>query len=96
MRLRNNRVIYIMGVSGVGKSTIGNLLAAALKIPHFDGDDYHPQKNIKKMADGIPLNDNDRHDWLLKLNELSKKQQKKKGCIISCSALKKKLSEIIE
>jgi 6-phosphogluconate dehydrogenase len=95
MRLRNNSVIYIIGVSGVGKSTIGNLLAAALKIPHFDGDDYHPQKNIKKMSDGIPLNDNDRHDWLLKLNELSKNQQKKKGCIISCSALKESYRKLL-
>jgi 6-phosphogluconate dehydrogenase len=95
MRLRKNVVIYIMGVSGVGKSTIGNLLSEVLKIPHFDGDDYHPKKNIKKMSDGIPLNDNDRHDWLLALNELSKNQQKKKGCIISCSALKESYRKLL-
>ena len=49
-----------MGVSGVGKSTIGNLLSKELSIPFFDGDDFHPQDNILKMSKGEPLNDNDR------------------------------------
>jgi carbohydrate kinase (thermoresistant glucokinase family) len=46
-----------MGVSGVGKSTIGKLLAETLQIPFFDGDDYHPKENIEKMSKGLPLND---------------------------------------
>ena len=49
----NNKHIYIiMGVSGCGKSTIGMLLAEALGIPFFDGDDYHPEANVNKMANG--------------------------------------------
>ena len=44
-------VIFIMGVSGCGKSTIGHMLSEALKIPYFDGDDYHPKKNIRKLKE---------------------------------------------
>lgn len=78
-----------MGVSGTGKTTIGNLLSQALDIPFFDGDDFHPQANIDKMASGQALNDNDRYDWLAALNQLAK-NNKTKGAIIACSALKEK------
>jgi len=88
-----------MGVSGTGKTTIGNLLAKALTVPFFDGDDFHPQANINKMAAGLPLNDNDRYDWLATLNQLAK-NNKAKGAVIACSALKEKyrvqLSSTIE
>lgn len=81
-------VIFIMGVSGCGKSTIGKLLSEQLKIPFFEGDDYHPQSNIDKMSQGIPLHDADRKEWLIKLNELALEQVEKNSCIIACSALK--------
>lgn len=79
----------IMGVSGCGKSTIGRLLAKDLSIPFFDGDDYHPASNIKKLSEGIPLNDDDRHGWLVELNLLAK-QHLLHGAVIACSALKEK------
>ena len=69
-------IIFITGVTGVGKSTIGDLLSKKLNIPFYDGDDYHPQANIKKMAAGKPLNDDDRHDWLLALNNLAQENKK--------------------
>ena len=84
-----------MGVSGVGKSTIGNMLADELKIPFFDGDDYHPKENIAKLSSGNPLNDDDRHGWLLSLNELAKEQLKKGSCVIVCSALKQKYRALL-
>jgi len=77
-----------MGVSGVGKSTIGKLLAETLQIPFFDGDDYHPKENIEKMSKGLPLNDEDRMGWLAILNQLGKNQIKNNSCVIVCSALK--------
>ncbi|SNQ42465.1 NADP-dependent phosphogluconate dehydrogenase [Cellulophaga lytica] len=84
-----------MGVSGVGKSTIGSLLAKELSIPFFDGDDYHPKENILKMSKGEPLNDNDRLGWLQTLNKLAIQQLKNKGCIIVCSALKESYRTIL-
>lgn len=90
-----NKVIFIIGVSGSGKSTIGKLLADDLKIPFFDGDDFHPESNIKKMSDGQPLNDSDRQGWLETLNNLAKQQLAKSDCVIVCSALKQKYRDIL-
>ncbi len=84
-----------MGVSGSGKSTIGKMLAQELDIPFFDGDDFHSERNIKKMANGQPLNDEDRQGWLESLNELAKQQLSKNSCVIVCSALKKKYRETL-
>ncbi len=84
-----------MGVSGCGKSTIGKLLAQELDIPFFDGDDFHPKANIKKMSSGEALNDNDRQGWLETLNALAKKQRTKNSCVIVCSALKQKYRDIL-
>jgi 6-phosphogluconate dehydrogenase len=84
-----------MGVSGVGKSTIGNLLSEKLGIPFFDGDDFHPEGNIKKMSAGQALNDDDRQGWLEKINLLAKDALKKRGCIIACSALKESYRNIL-
>jgi len=81
-------LIYIvMGVSGCGKSTIGKLLATKLKIPFFDGDDFHLEAIVQKMANGLPLNDNDRKGWLQKLNKIAI-EHKPNGAVIACSALK--------
>ncbi len=88
-------VIFIIGVSGVGKSTIGNLLSKKYSISYFDGDDYHSEENIKKMSKGQSLNDDDRYGWLLALNQLAKKQLKVQNCIIACSALKEKYRDLL-
>ncbi|MFB9057176.1 NADP-dependent phosphogluconate dehydrogenase [Mariniflexile ostreae] len=90
-----NTVIFIMGVSGCGKSTIGQRLSQHLKIPFFDGDDYHPKSNIEKMSQGMPLNDEDRYDWLVSLNDLAKNQLQQNSCIIVCSALKQSYRDIL-
>ncbi|MDB9748753.1 NADP-dependent phosphogluconate dehydrogenase, partial [Polaribacter sp.] len=81
---------------GVGKSTIGALLAKQLEVPFFDGDDYHSEANISKMSKGTPLTDLDRHDWLLALNALATQQLKTNSCIIACSALKESYRTILE
>lgn len=84
-----------MGVSGCGKSTVGKLLAQELDIPFFDGDDFHPEANIKKMSNGQPLNDDDRQGWLETLNDLAKQQLTKNSCVIVCSALKQKYRDTL-
>lgn len=80
-------VFFIMGVSGSGKSTVGKLLAAELNVPFFDGDDYHPDENVAKMAAGNPLTDTDRKEWLSRLNALVY-ENLDPGAVIACSALK--------
>ncbi len=89
------KVIFIIGVSGCGKSTIGKLLSQELDIPFFDGDDFHPKSNIKKMSSGQALNDDDRQGWLEALNDLAKKQLTKNSCVIVCSALKQSYRDIL-
>lgn len=93
--MKTPRIIYTMGVSGSGKSTIGEKLADALGYPFFDGDDYHPQANIEKMSKGIPLNDTDRQGWLQTLNQLAI-AHKSSGAIIVCSALKQKYRQQLQ
>ncbi|KAN0061370.1 hypothetical protein ACQY0O_006217 [Thecaphora frezii] len=60
-------LIVVMGTSGSGKSTLGSQLGKALSIPFIDGDDLHPASNVEKMSRGVPLNDDDREPWLLKI-----------------------------
>lgn len=90
-----DNVIFIMGVSGCGKSTIGQLLSERLNIPFFDGDDFHPQSNVDKMSNGIPLTDEDRYDWLVTLNKLAKDNLQNSSCVIVCSALKQSYRDIL-
>jgi carbohydrate kinase (thermoresistant glucokinase family) len=96
MSQQKNNVIIIMGVSGVGKTTIGKLLAEATGLPFYDGDDYHSSANIAKMAAGNALTDIDRQEWLEKLHELLQTQLTIKGCILACSALKEKYRQVLE
>ena len=85
--MTKNNLFVIMGVSGTGKTTIGKLLSSALHLPFYDGDDYHPEVNITKMASGKPLDDDDRLGWLVALNELLTSKNNT-GAIVACSALK--------
>ncbi|WP_165855926.1 gluconokinase [Marinobacter sp. JSM 1782161] len=78
--------IVVMGVSGSGKSLVGQRLGQQLGVPFFDADDYHSPANVKKMANGIPLNDDDRREWLSDLAALIRDND---GLVLACSALKR-------
>ena len=78
--------IAVMGVSGSGKSTVGSLLAAALKLSFVDGDDLHPPENKKKMAAGVALNDADRVPWLDAIAAVLARG----SVVVACSALKRR------
>jgi len=88
-------IVIVCGVSGTGKSTIGEMLAEKMKLPFFDGDDFHPQANVQKMQNGNPLNDDDRKPWLEKLSEHLALWSNKKGAVLACSALKESYREIL-
>lgn len=87
-------IFIVMGVSGCGKSTIGRLLADKLSLPFFDGDDFHPAENVRKMSRGEPLNDIDRQGWLNALNKLAT-DNSGQGAVIACSALKKVYRKVL-
>jgi len=102
-------LIIVMGVSSCGKSTIGQLLSQSLHIPFYDGDDLHPQSNIDKMANGIPLTDEDREPWLALIrrtaDRICEREEHEhhpddpppelKGVVIACSALKRHYRDIL-
>lgn len=84
-----NVIIIVIGVSGVGKTTVGKKLARELGWTFYDADDFHSQSNIKKMASGVPLTDADRAAWLNELAQLiSGLDQKGQSAVLACSALK--------
>lgn len=89
-------IYIIMGVSGCGKSTLGALLSEKLCWPLYEGDDFHPQENIEKMARGEALTDQDRFPWLLKLHEaIAKERRLSSNAIVVCSALKRLYRQIL-
>jgi gluconokinase len=85
-------VIIVMGVSGCGKSTIGQLLADRLGYPFLDADELHPPGNVAKMAAGTPLTDADRQPWLELLNA---KLHGQDNAVLACSALKESYRQIL-
>jgi len=91
-----NIAIVLMGVAGVGKSTIGKALSKTTGITFFDGDDYHTEANRDKMAAGIALSDEDRTAWLFELQGVIENALHKSSCILACSALKKSHRAILE
>lgn len=85
-----------MGVSGSGKSSVGQALAASLGWDFYDADDYHSPENITKMANGIPLTDQDRISWLVTLHNLIQTRLKEnRPAILTCSALKERYRQIL-
>lgn len=85
-----NCVFVVMGVSGCGKTTVGQALAAHFNCPFYDADDYHPPENVAKMGRGIPLDDEDRAPWLARLAELIEGHAVAgETAVLACSALKK-------
>ncbi|WP_035094930.1 NADP-dependent phosphogluconate dehydrogenase [Aquimarina megaterium] len=94
MGLKNIYIVF--GVSGCGKTTLGKELATTLGIPFYDADDFHPEENIKKMSDGIPLNDHDRAPWLQILADHIVDWSNDKGAVLACSALKQKYRDVLQ
>lgn len=82
--------IVVMGVSGCGKSTVGEAIARTLGCDFRDGDAFHPAANVEKMRSGAPLTDDDRWPWLDAISAHVAALERTGGhVVIACSALKR-------
>ena len=89
-------IIILMGVSGSGKTTVGERLAQALGWPFYDGDQLHPPANVAKMQQGMPLTDEDRWPWLQALRtHIATWLQHGVSAVLACSALKQAYREYL-
>lgn len=86
--------VVVMGVSGSGKSTVGEQVAQRLGIPFVDGDALHPAANVAKMASGVPLTDEDRIPWLRAVGH-ALAETSPDGAVVACSALKRAYRDLI-
>lgn len=85
-----------MGVSGVGKSTVAQRLAADLDLELAEGDDFHPRSNIDKMSSGQPLTDEDRWPWLEALADWTEERRTAgRDTVLTCSALKRAYRDVL-
>ena len=83
-------VIVVMGVSGSGKTAVGEALTARLGLTFADADDFHPAANVEKMRRGIPLTDQDRIPWIRALcRAVQEWSADRRDVVLACSALRK-------
>jgi gluconokinase len=88
--------LVVMGVSGTGKSAVGQQVAALLGTDLVEGDDHHPPENVAKMSAGTPLSDEDRLPWLRTLATLMQ-ERRASGLttVMTCSALRRRYRDIL-
>ena len=86
--------VVVMGVSGVGKSVVGALLAERLEVPYADGDDLHPEANRNAMRAGRPLTDEQRAPWLHAVGDWLRAHEGSGG-VVSCSALRRRYRDLL-
>ena len=96
METTSPSVILVMGVSGSGKTTVGQLLAKRLEGSFLDADDLHPSTNIDKMARGESLNDKDRWPWLDAVTHAASIHTSPTPLVLACSALKESYRERLQ
>ncbi|MGL4281627.1 MAG: gluconokinase [Albidovulum sp.] len=88
------RAIVVMGVSGAGKSSVGQEFAGRIGAAFIEGDDLHPEANRRKMAGGVPLTDADRAPWLKAVAAAIRETQASE-VVVACSALRRGYRDLI-
>jgi gluconokinase len=90
-------IIVVMGVAGSGKTTVGTMMAQAMKCAFLEGDSLHPKLNIEKMTRGIPLTDADRVPWILAIHTyILDVFQRGLDLVVACSALKQQYRKMLD
>lgn len=88
--------LVVMGVSGVGKTTVAKQLAVRLDYEFAEGDDFHPPANVAKMSAGTPLEDSDRLPWLRSLADwVGERHREGTSTVITCSALRRRYRDVL-
>ena len=93
---RRSVTVVLMGVSGVGKSSVMAALAERMVLAVAEGDEFHPAENIRKMRAGIPLTDADRWPWLRSIADwIGAREQAPVDAVVTCSALRRSYRDIL-
>ncbi|QTE29294.1 gluconokinase [Pengzhenrongella sicca] len=87
-------LVVVMGVSGSGKTTVGQALADRLGVPYADADTFHSEASVAKMASGHPLDDDDRAPWLLAIGAWLAEHDAT-GAVVGCSALRRRYRDVL-
>lgn len=88
--------LVVMGVSGVGKTSVADELVTATGWPFAEGDDFHPQANRDKMAAGHPLDDDDRWPWLRRIADwIGEHEAAGESAVVTCSALRRAYRDLL-
>jgi gluconokinase len=89
-------ILIVAGVSGSGKTTIGELIAGRMGWPFADADTFHPQANVEKMRAGVPLTDEDRMPWLQAVAAwIDARVTAGESAVVTCSALKRSYRDLL-
>lgn len=92
----STRHLVVMGVSGVGKTTVAETLADVLGADFAEGDLFHPEANITKMSSGAPLTDDDRWPWLESLAAWTRERRSDGvSTVVACSALRRAYRDVL-
>jgi gluconokinase len=90
------RTLVVMGVSGVGKTSVAAELVARTGWVFAEGDDFHPEANRRKMAAGHPLDDDDRWPWLATVASwIGEQEAAGRGAVVTCSALRRAYRDVL-
>lgn len=96
MKIENtNLAIIIMGVCGVGKTSIGKALAERLNATYIEADEFHSEQNLVHMSQGIPLSDDMRLPWLIGLGDAAEAARETSSVVVACSALKRSYRDLL-
>src|SRR5262245_4781396 len=87
-------LVVVMGVTGSGKTTVGEALAERMGVQFADADDFHSPENVAKMRAGVPLDDEDRWPWLRSIGQWLH-SHREIGGVVTCSALKRAYRDVL-
>jgi gluconokinase len=88
--------LVVMGVSGVGKTSVAAALVARTGWVFAEGDDFHPEANRAKMTSGHPLDDADRWPWLRRIATwIGEQEAAGRSAVVTCSALRRAYRDLL-